>query len=425
MLTYAGLGILIRLVVSNLFENTLENRVEITTPINSWKRAHEAVFLWDLGYDPYAGNIFHEFPLSLLIYKTIIKYFNVNLIFSILDTLVAVILYHCTRAHLSLNNLKTKAEAHRKADFVFKSYLFSPLAIISCSGHATSVLTNLIISTLCLTFTTRRSRTLTCFLCALLTCNNLHYATLTIPALLCSEYYWFEKEKNVDKQDISSTKKVLIYYEQPNFGTTIYSSVVSWLISLASLLLVAYLLMGGTLEFMISTFLFVLKVQDLTPNIGMFWYFFTEVFEHFASFFTWVVQINAFIHAIPLSVTLKDSPFFAFYATYLTSTIFQPYPSLTNMALLLSLTFQWSDLFQHMRRILIVCCACITCMSLWPVFWHLWIIMGTANANFYFGATLAFSTSLILFMIDILNAHSLVDAKLKFKENIHSESVIS
>lgn len=48
-----------------------------------------------------------------------------------------------------------------------------------------------------------------------------------------------------------------------------------------------------------------LTVPDLTPNIGLFWYFFTEAFEHFRIFFLCVFQINAFIYVLPLSVRFR------------------------------------------------------------------------------------------------------------------------
>ena len=48
-----------------------------------------------------------------------------------------------------------------------------------------------------------------------------------------------------------------------------------------------------------------LSVPDLTPNIGLFWYFFAEMFEHFRLFFICVFQINVFFYTIPLSIKLK------------------------------------------------------------------------------------------------------------------------
>lgn len=37
--------------------------------------------------------------------------------------------------------------------------------------------------------------------------------------------------------------------------------------------------------------------------------------------------------------------------------------------------------------------------------WHLWIYAGSANANFYFGATLAFCTGQIFLITDLLFAY--------------------
>lgn len=48
-----------------------------------------------------------------------------------------------------------------------------------------------------------------------------------------------------------------------------------------------------------------LSVPDLTPNIGLFWYFFAEMFEHFRLFFLFVFQINVFFYTVPLSIKLK------------------------------------------------------------------------------------------------------------------------
>ena len=52
-------------------------------------------------------------------------------------------------------------------------------------------------------------------------------------------------------------------------------------------------------------YVFRLSVPDLTPNLGVFWYFFTEMFEHFRAFFICVFQIHAFLYTIPLAVKLR------------------------------------------------------------------------------------------------------------------------
>ena len=52
-------------------------------------------------------------------------------------------------------------------------------------------------------------------------------------------------------------------------------------------------------------FLNSLTVPDFTPNVGLFWYFFTEMFEHFRLFFLCVFQMNMFIHCIPLTIKFR------------------------------------------------------------------------------------------------------------------------
>ena len=36
----------------------------------------------------------------------------------------------------------------------------------------------------------------------------------------------------------------------------------------------------------------ILTISDLTPNVGLSWYFFTEMFDHFRTFFTGVFQVR-------------------------------------------------------------------------------------------------------------------------------------
>ena len=40
----------------------------------------------------------------------------------------------------------------------------------------------------------------------------------------------------------------------------------------------------------------------------------------------------------------------------------------------------------------VVACFFVITLGMLPALWYLWIYAGSANANFYFGTTLAFST---------------------------------
>lgn len=409
ILSISCIGYVTRLVAIKNANGLVSPRVEISTPINSWKRATEAVFLFDSGLNPYEGNIFHESPLSLQFYKFISTYFITEHVFAFSDVMTALLLMlSCQRQPSSSS--QDKPETLSTAMRVLLIYLFSPITLLPAAGLSTAIFTNLLIALILFTLQFKVLKTLTCLLCALLTCNNIHYCSLILPVFLCIEYYSDRKDsiRRESKQDL--------YYKRRTFQTSLFSSIALYFTFLILLMTASYLLMGSSWTFLRSVYLFTLKVGDLTPNIGMFWYFFTEMFDHFLSFFTWVVQINAFIHIIPVTIYLKDRPLFLFYMLLLISTIFQPYPSLSSIGLVFSLLPRYSEQTAHMKHKLIIVCSMVTCMSLWPIFWHLWIVVGTANSNFYFGATLAFTSSLIILTTDILNSHVLASAKLKLEE---------
>ena len=40
--------------------------------------------------------------------------------------------------------------------------------------------------------------------------------------------------------------------------------------------------------------------------MGLFWYFFLEMFEHFRLFFLWVLQLHAFVYLIPFTIMFRS-----------------------------------------------------------------------------------------------------------------------
>lgn len=46
-------------------------------------------------------------------------------------------------------------------------------------------------------------------------------------------------------------------------------------------------------------------LTDLTPNVGVFWYFFIELFDQFRSFFMLVFQFHAFIFTLPVCIKFR------------------------------------------------------------------------------------------------------------------------
>lgn len=48
-----------------------------------------------------------------------------------------------------------------------------------------------------------------------------------------------------------------------------------------------------------------LTIPDLTPTIGLGWYFFIEMFDHFRAFFVGVFQLHILAYVAPLTIAYK------------------------------------------------------------------------------------------------------------------------
>lgn len=48
-----------------------------------------------------------------------------------------------------------------------------------------------------------------------------------------------------------------------------------------------------------------LTLPDLVPTIGLWWYFFTEIFDTFRNFFLGVFQLHMVVYVVPLCIKIR------------------------------------------------------------------------------------------------------------------------
>jgi phosphatidylinositol glycan class U len=103
-------------------------------------------------------------------------------------------------------------------------------------------------------------------------------------------------------------------------------------------------LLLGSWNFLEATYGVRLLLPDLTPNVGLWWYFFTEMFDSFRDFFLGVFWLHVASYTPGLTLRLQKQPLFV--AATLTGifAIFTPYPSVADAALYISLV----PLFRHL-----------------------------------------------------------------------------
>lgn len=181
-------------------------------------------------------------------------------------------------------------------------------------------------------------------------------------------------------------------------------------------LFLSYLYMGGSTHFLFQitgntawdflerVYGFQLFVEDLQPNIGVSWYFHTEVFQHFRLLFLFVFQYHVFLYTLPICYKFARHPMTAFWLLLTIVSAFKPYPSAADTLLYLSLFPILNHLMNHMSYKNLIATAGVVCASLLPLMWRMWIWTGTGNANFYFAICVGIAVTNGLFITDVMES---------------------
>ncbi|GFP85173.1 phosphatidylinositol glycan anchor biosynthesis class u protein, partial [Phtheirospermum japonicum] len=158
---------------------------------------------------------------------------------------------------------------------------------------------------------------------------------------------------------------------------------------------------GGLGEMFKRTYGFILSVEDLSPNIGVLWYFFAEVFDFFRNFFLIVFHVNILFMILPLAIRLNHRPCFLVFVYLAISSMLKSYPSVGDSALYLSLLGLFVNELAEMQFSFFLFCGYVGVSLLSPVMHNLWIWRGTGNANFYFATAMAYACFqvFVLFLI--------------------------
>ncbi|GFS26716.1 phosphatidylinositol glycan anchor biosynthesis class U protein-like [Elysia marginata] len=402
------LGVLIRVVLMNTnLPKWLRSRNEVITPITSWEKVEEGFSLQRQLISPYTGDLFHETPLALRSLK-IAHYFpyRVSGFFMIIDILTMVFLFKIAASFVKYllctqekekDNYSSKAKPLILTEYylswlpltVVGVHALSPFSIMTTLASSTAAVTNLAVLIAFYNMVIGNRVLCTLFL-AIASYQTLYPMVFIVPAAL----HFCKQSKKLASVSYTSRESIYSYVETLSlFGTFL------------GLLVGFSFLVEGNWNFVFSTYGFILNVPDLTPNIGVFWYFFTEMFDHFRTLFVCVFQLNAVVYTLPLAIKFSEKPFFLLYVLIFLTSIFKSYPSYGDAALYFSLLPLWSHVFPYMRNTLVVCGMYICSVVLAPILYHLWIFAGSANANFYFAITLVYSTAQIFLVTDVIFAY--------------------
>ncbi|KAM3546481.1 Phosphatidylinositol glycan anchor biosynthesis class U protein [Beauveria bassiana] len=367
----------------------LTGRVEISTPVTSFRRLQEGLFLYNHNVDPYDGGVFHQPPLLLPLFSllpdvrewpvfTAILYILVDLLSaSALSTIADSGEAGQTKHYTSPRRAKTTSGV-----FIAAAFLFNPLTIATCLGRTTSVFTTCAVLH---AIAKALSGSPLSAMVALAFASYLSmYPILLLPPLIILAY------------DRQSARRAIA--SGPTFTVACLGTVTT---ILAILFGMSFALTGNSWAFFARTYGIQLTLSDLTPNVGLWWYFFIEIFDPFRAFFLGVFWLHLGAYVGGLSIRLRKQPLAALSVLLGIFAIFKPYPSIADTTLFLGMLPLYRHLFPLMRYSFVALAIVLYSSFLGPAFYHLWIYAGSGNANFFYAITLVWSLGQSLLVSDL------------------------
>ncbi|KAK8074724.1 GPI transamidase component-like protein [Apiospora hydei] len=337
----------------------------------------EGLFLYNHNVSPYDGGVYHQAPLLLPLFSLLPDPSTYPIFTYILYTLVDL---------LSANALYKIAESgegeKRWSGYVVAAlFLFNPFTIATCIGRPTSVFTTCVI--LHAVAKALSGNIFTSMLSLSFAAYLSMYPLLLLPPMVILAY------------DRTYNPKAPKSLAQLAGMCTLAVGV-----SLSLLFLSSYALTGSW-EFLSSTYGIQLTLTDLTPNAGLWWYFFTEMFDSFRSFFLGVFWLHLSSYTPALTIRLRQQPLAVITLLLGIFAIFKPYPSIADTSLFLSLVPCFRHVFPLLRYSFVTASVVLYGTFLGPAFYHLWIYAGSGNANFFYAITLVWSLGLSLLVSDL------------------------
>ncbi|EKM51883.1 uncharacterized protein PHACADRAFT_177290 [Phanerochaete carnosa HHB-10118-sp] len=357
---------------------------QLSTPLTSYPRLQEGLYLFHNGVDPYSGGLFRHSPLLLSLFSTVLPLnrYTSPLLWTISDAVAAWALVQIWRAR---QQLKSKSS---RDSLIAAVYLLNPYVLLSSLALSTASFENALLL-LSVMFACRGQASPTLLTLAVTTHLSLTSALYLPPLMLLLftspvSFLASPRPYPFALQDI--LKKIAPF-------------VAEYAVYMAVLTGAATLVSGGW-GWMGKTWGAVMTLPDLTPNVGLWWYFFTEMFDHFRPFFLMVFSIHLAIYPLPLSIKFQHDLLYAAYVLTGLLATFKPYPSLADAGLFVSMTALFPETYAHMRTPFPALLVHLHCSLLLPLFHHLWLGSGTGNANFFYASTLVWGVGMGLGVAD-------------------------
>ncbi|EJS41227.1 gab1p [Saccharomyces arboricola H-6] len=359
--------IAVRLAVTYLFpslQQQLDQSVEFSTPVTSFRSLQEGIYLLRNNILVYNNGVVHHPPILVFFLSLFNSDKLISLIYASIDGLVA---YQLTKMTKAFKNLRIKIWLPGLL------YTVNPLVLLSCISRSSIIFTNFAISSSLYFLLTGGNVVLSSVMISVSGYLSLYPFLLLIPLLGMLK----------------------------NWKQRIFSVIIS-LLSLSFLLLFSYSMLGGeSWSFLTQVYGSIVSLEKVFPNLGLWWYFFIEMFDTFIPFFKAVFNIFIAAFITPFTLRYNKQPFYAFILCIGWIALTKPYPSLGDAGFFFSFLPFFTPLFGYLRYPIISALLFLHAVVLAPIFYYLWVGLGSGNSNFFYAISLVYALALASILVDL------------------------
>lgn len=347
-------------------QNQLDKSVEFSTPMTSYSSLTEGAYLLTNAFSLYDGGLVHHTPILV----SFMSLFNGNeWLISILYAFVDSIIAYQLIAINKMFHYSKKAQMPQWVPALI--YVLNPLVLLSTISKSSIIFTNLFIST-SIFYSLRNDYLITGISMAFTSYFSYYPIYLTIPII-----------------SILKGNSVRL-----NFFFT-------FLCTISALLMLSFNISGNNWNFIRNCYLSMINFEKLFPNLGLWWYYFIEMFEMFIPFYHAVFNLFVLSFILPFTIRFHKQSFYAFLLCLGWITLTKPYPTLGDCGFFLSFTPFFYPIFGYLKYTALTTFLFLNAIVLSPIFYYLWVNLGSGNSNFFYAISLVYALAIASLLIDL------------------------
>ncbi|SMN19828.1 similar to Saccharomyces cerevisiae YLR459W GAB1 GPI transamidase subunit, involved in attachment of glycosylphosphatidylinositol (GPI) anchors to proteins [Maudiozyma saulgeensis] len=361
--------------------NLLDKSVEFSTPVTSYRSLKEALVLgmgssntitFNNGY--YDGGVVHHPPLLLQALQGIPIAYH-DYLFILFDCLILLQFVKLTEQVKRQNKMFINIPTWLPA----LVYAINPLSLMSCLSKSSVIFTNWCIIN-AVVQAINGNIPITAMFISLSGYLSLYPILLIFPLINLINL------NSSNPQKVNNTIRLILY--------TIYYC--------GFLIFISYKINGNNWNFLRANYMVLLNFEIVTPNLGIWWYFFIEMFTEFIPFFKGTFGLFLLSFVIPLAIRFCAQPFCASITILGWLILTKPYPVLGDYGFWFSFLAYFVPIAGYMRYKVFSMLLFIHGIMLSPIFYHLWIGSGSGNSNFFYAVSLVNALAIGTILSDLI-----------------------